>query len=94
MELAPIGNVEVVKEACPPLESVTVARVAAPFLKVTEPVGIPIPGAVANTVALKVTLPPKYEGFKLDVSVVVVAALLTTWLTTADVDPDILLLPL
>ncbi len=45
--------------------------------KVTEPVRVPAPGAVASTVAVKVTLWPKTEGLGAEVTLVVVLALLT-----------------
>src|SRR5205085_1573882 len=51
-----------------------------PSLKFTVPVGVPAPGAVAVTVAVKVTLCPNTDGFTDDVRLVVVLA----WLTTCD----------
>jgi hypothetical protein len=42
-------------------------------LNVTVPVGVPLPGAFAVTVAVKVTLWPNPEGLSEDVNVVVVA---------------------
>ena len=47
----------------------------------TVPVAVPAPGAVAATVAVKVTDCWKSEGFTEDANAVVVFALLTTWLT-------------
>jgi len=44
---------------------------------VTVPVGVPVPGEVAVTVAVKVTDCPKIEGLVPDVTVDVVLALLT-----------------
>jgi hypothetical protein len=49
----------------------------APSLKVTVPVGMPVPGAVAITVAVKVTACPKIEGLTDELTAVVVLALLT-----------------
>ena len=49
----------------------------APSLKVTVPVGMPVPGAVAITVAVKVTDCPKTEGLIDELTAVVVLALLT-----------------
>jgi hypothetical protein len=53
----------------------------APSRKLTEPVGVPAPGATTATVAVKVTDCPKTDGLTEDVRLVVVVALLTTWLT-------------
>jgi hypothetical protein len=53
----------------------------APSRMFTVPVGVPAPGAVTVTVAVKVTLCPKTDGFAEDVRVVLVFALFTTWLT-------------
>src|SRR5712691_5230836 len=52
----------------------------APSLKFTLPVGVPAPGAVAVTVAVKVTLWPNTDGLAEDVSAVLVLA----WFTTCD----------
>jgi hypothetical protein len=49
-----------------------------PSRKLTEPVGLPAPGAVAVTVAVNVTLCPKVDGFKEEARAVLVLALLTT----------------
>ena len=65
--------------------SVPVPSVVAPSLKVTVPVGVPEPGAVAVTVAVKVTDAPKSDGFAELLTAVVVAVLLTTWLTADEV---------
>jgi len=43
----------------------------------TVPVGVPVPGAVAVTVAVKVTDCPKTEGLTEELTAVVVLALLT-----------------
>ena len=68
---------EIAKVATPPL-SVPVPRVTPPSLKVTVPVGVPLAGAVAATVAVKVTDCPKTEGFADDVTAVAELPLLTT----------------
>ena len=52
---------------------VPVPMMVEPFLKVTVPVALPAPGAVAATVAVKVTDWPKTEGF-VEAKVVVVFA--------------------
>ena len=50
----PVASLAVLYEAVPPL-SVTVPSVVEPFMNVTEPVGVPLPGAFASTVAVNVT---------------------------------------
>ena len=52
--------------------------VAAPSLKVTVPVAVPLPGGAAATVAVKVTDWPNFEGLTEEASVVVVAAFWTS----------------
>lgn len=52
-------------------------RVVAPSLKVTVPVGVPLPGEFALTVAVKVTDWPETDGFAEDVTDVVVSSVLT-----------------
>ena len=61
--------------------NVTEPREVAPSKNSTVPLAVPAPGEVAATVAVKVIDCPKTEGFVEDVNVVVVLALLTTWLT-------------
>ncbi len=51
----------------------------------TLPVGVPLPGAVAATVAVKVTAWPNTEGSVAETSEVVVPAWLTTWLKAVEV---------
>ena len=79
MLLEPTASDEMDKVAVPDVR-VPVPMVVEPFLKVTVPVAVPAPGAVAATVAVKVTDSPKTEGV-VEASVVVVLALSTTWLT-------------
>jgi hypothetical protein len=69
MECGPTVSFVVVNAALPAL-SVPVPSVAAPFLNVTVPVGVPEPAGV--TVAVKVTLWPKVDGFTLEARAVVV----------------------
>ena len=52
-------------------------RIVEPFLNVTEPVGIPEPGAVAAIVAVNVTDSPNREGFAADNTIELVASLCT-----------------
>ena len=73
----PADRAEVVKVAMPPL-SVPVPIGLPPSRNVTVPVGVPVPGATGETVAVKVTDWPKTEGFADEVTAVVVSALLTT----------------
>jgi len=65
------------------LVNAAVPRVVAPSAKVTVPVGVPLLGAVAVTLAVNVTVCPEVEGFKEEVNVSVVLACPT--LTTAAV---------
>ena len=59
---------------------VTVPSEVAPLKNSTVPVAVPAPGEVAATVAVKVIDSPKTEEV-VEANVVVVLALLTTWLT-------------
>ena len=69
----PAESVEVANVAVP-FVSVPVPRVVAPSAKVTVPDGVPLPGAVAATVAVNVTVCPEIEGFGEEVSASVVLA--------------------
>ena len=84
IECDPTVSKEVLKVAWPELR-VAVPNVAAPSLKVTVPVGVPVPGAVAVTVAVKVTDWPKTEGLTEEATAVVVLALLTVCVKLGDV---------
>ena len=82
IDRVPWLTVDVVSVATPPL-SVPVPITVVPSLKVTVPVGT---GPVAElTVAVNVTACPRVEGFRLELTRVVVAARFTTWLSTVDV---------
>ncbi len=61
--------------------------VVMPSAKVTVPVGVPAPGALAEIVAVKVTELPKTDGFALLETAVVVTSLLTTCASVEDVLP-------
>jgi hypothetical protein len=74
MDLVPAARVEVVKVATP-LVSVPAPSFAVPFINVTLPVGFPLD---AETVAVNVSDCPKVEGFRDEVTAVVVLALFTT----------------
>src|SRR2546427_570598 len=67
-----------------PALSALVARAVAPSLKITFPLGVPPPGEVAPTVAVKITDWPKTVGLVEEVRVAVVSALLTTWLRAGE----------
>ena len=55
IEWLPTAKLEVLKVALPP-ESVAVPKVVEPSRKLTVPDGVPLPGALALTVAVKVTV--------------------------------------
>lgn len=78
MDRDPTASAEVVKVAWPEPSRVDVPSVEEPFLKVTVPVGTPLPGALAVTVAVNVTGWLNTEGLAEEPTVVVVASLLTT----------------
>ena len=84
MACVPAARFETLKVATPAV-IVPVPMAVAPSLNVTVPVGVPTPVAVVVTVAVKVTAFPTVEGFKEDVTAVVVVFLFTTWLTAAEV---------
>jgi hypothetical protein len=85
IECEPTLRVLVANVATPEPSSVPVPTVVAPSLKVTVPVGIPEPGALAVTVAVKVTDCPNEEGFALEVRAVVVGSLFTVWVRMVEV---------
>jgi hypothetical protein len=62
IEAPPTASVETVRVAWREPLRVEVPRVAVPLLKVTVPVGVPVPGAVAVTVAVSVTDWPYTDG--------------------------------
>src|SRR5436190_21398445 len=65
-----------------------------PSLTVTVPVGVPLPGAVAATVNVKLTAWPTADGFGVwSVIVVVVLAAVTVCVTPAEVLPPKLASP-
>ena len=65
-----------------------------PFLKVTVPVGIPLPGELAATVAVNVTGWPKAEGLAEELKVVVEASAFTVWPRVVEALPLKLVSPL
>jgi len=58
-------------------DNVPLPITVAPSRKFTVPDGLPAPGDTTATVAVKVTLCPKVDGFRDEATVVVVLALLT-----------------
>ena len=75
---------EVVKVAWPPLR-LLVASAVAPSLKVTVPVGVPLPGATTLTLAVKITGWPNTVELVEELSATLLAFLLTVWLRAAEV---------
>jgi hypothetical protein len=72
----PMASELILKVAASP-DSVPVPSVVAPSLKVTVPVGVPLPGATTLTVAVNVTDCPYAEGLPDVLTPVVVLALFT-----------------
>jgi len=70
--------------ATPPL-SVPVPIEFPPSRNVTVPLGVPVPGATADTVAVNVTDWPNTDGLIVEVTVVAVSALITEMLVVAGV---------
>jgi hypothetical protein len=78
-------RLEVEKVAWPDEFKVLVLSVLVPSLNVTLPVGTAVPGALAVTVAVNVTVCPRREGLRDDVTALVVLSLFTTWVRTEEV---------
>jgi len=76
MECGPTARAEVENVALP-LLSAPVPNTVAPFLNVTIPVGVPLPGATAATVAVNVTDWPNTDGLCEEITVVELDALFT-----------------
>src|SRR2546422_926402 len=86
MGCAAIDRVDVLKVATPLPSSVPVPRLLLPSLNCTVPVAI-TPDTLPLTVAANVTPWPNTRGLPLDVTLVLVLALLTLWLRLLDVLP-------
>src|SRR5438132_1210262 len=71
-------SAEVVKVACPEAMATLAARELARAASGTVPLGVPAPGAAAETMAVKVTAWLNTEGLAVELTVVVLASLLTT----------------
>jgi hypothetical protein len=93
IECFPTANRVVANVALPP-DSVMVESVVVPFLKVTEPVGVPPPGATAATVAVNVTDSPNTDGLFDEARLVLLVALLTVCGSAGDVLDRKVVLPL
>src|SRR5439155_2654305 len=74
IEWEPTASVLVTNVAWPEPFRVPVPRVLEPSLKVTVPVGVPAPGLLAVTVAVKVTDCPDSDGLAEELTDVVVPA--------------------
>jgi hypothetical protein len=86
IEWLPTASEEIFNVATPPL-NVPVPIVVTPSLNVTVPLGVPDPGALALTVAVKVTFCPNTEGVSDVPTLVLVSVLFTTCVKSADVLP-------
>lgn len=67
----PTVRTEVTYTAGPLEGSATLSDVVVPSKNVTVPVGVPLPGGVTVTVAVKVTESPKFDGLRVEVTAVV-----------------------
>ena len=89
IEFVPAGKALVVKVIRPDPSSVPEPRAVAPFLNVTIPVGMPVPGDTATTMFVNVTDWPKQAGLSKEKTVeVVFAALTVKGLLVAGSKPD------
>ena len=84
MEWLATLSADVVKVAVPAV-NVLAPNVVAPSLKVAVPIGVPDPGAVAATVAVKVTDWPNAEGLAEEATAVVVFAVFTVCVSAEEV---------
>jgi hypothetical protein len=73
----PTVSEEVEKVATPLLFTELAPSAVVPSQKVTVPVGAPVPGAIALTVAVSVTVAPRTEGFTSAVSAIAVETCMT-----------------
>src|ERR1700683_1825264 len=87
IECVPTEREEMLKLATPEPFSVAVPSTVVPSSKVTVPVGVPEPGALAVTVVVNVTDWPKSDGFVDELTLVLVPSSPTVWLTAGDVLP-------
>ena len=83
----PTASADVVNAAFAEPSNATVASVVAPSLNTTLPVGLPVPGATADTDAVNVTGCPNADGDTEGEMTVVVSIWWTTSETVLDVLP-------
>jgi hypothetical protein len=88
----PVGNIEVVMLPAP-LESVAVPSNVDPLMNSTVPVGVPVPGLTATTLAVSVTAWPNTGEVGEDVRVEVVDACPTVTVVAVEVWPAKLVSP-
>src|SRR5713101_8290866 len=79
----PTVRLDVVNVAWPDASVAPVANMLIPSWNVMVPVGVPDPGEAADTVAVKVTVWPKTEGFAAELT----ATTLASWATSCG-DPE------
>ena len=89
----PTASAEVVNAAFAEPSNATVASVVAPSLNTTLPVGVPVPGATADTDAVNVTGWPNTDGDPDDEMAVAVSISLATCEAVFDVLPVKVVLP-
>jgi hypothetical protein len=88
IEWLPTESVDLDRVAMPATSVTGLPRFAAPSLNWTVPVDVPEPGAVAVTVAVKVTDWPNVEGLGELARAVEVPALLTVWAVVPELPPN------
>jgi hypothetical protein len=81
IDWAPIGSELVEKVACPAELIGTVANTVEPLLNVMLPVGVPVPGETTLTLAVNVTEALRINGLAEGLTVVVVEAGFTDWVS-------------
>ena len=86
----PTPSAEVVKLTVVPELNDSVSRVVDPSMKLMDPVGVPAPGALAVTVAVKVTDWPNTMGLTEEVR----AVLVESWLTACERAAEVLVVKL
>lgn len=85
MEWLPRLSPEVESVAWPEEFRVLVPSVEVPFLNVTLPPGTAVPGELAVTVAVKVTVCRRVDGLSDEVTALAVPSLFTVWLRAEEV---------
>jgi hypothetical protein len=84
MVWVPTVSDDMLKLALPLLRE-TVLRMVEPSLKLTVPVGVPAPGALAVTLAVKDTTSPKFDVL----GAALTAVLVPSWLTVSVAVPEL-----